>query len=87
MIGNILIAIVFIFYGLLTYLMLNPKPGGDYGVGYSFGLLIYGAGFILFTGLLAWNMNLNQSFDWMPIHFLWLDTVCSSNLLEFRISY
>lgn len=70
MLGNILIIITLIFYGCLFNLLLKPMPGGDYGVGYSFAYFIYVAGFIISSGLLAWNMNLNHCFDWIPASFL-----------------
>jgi len=70
MLGNILIFFVLIFYGFLANLMLRPKPGGDYGVGYSFGIMIYSAGFIITTGLLTWIMSLNYCFDWISGSFL-----------------
>ncbi len=70
MLGNILILTTLVSYGFIANLMLKPKPGGDYGVGYSFALLIYAAGFIISTGLLAWNMNLNHCFDWTAVSFL-----------------
>ncbi|MBK8449504.1 MAG: hypothetical protein IPO78_06450 [Saprospiraceae bacterium] len=66
MLGNILFVLVIIIYGFLVNLLLKPMPGGDYGVGYSFAWLIYLAGFIISTGLLVWNMNLNHCFDWFP---------------------
>lgn len=65
MIGNILIVFALIFYGLLANLLSKPAPGGDYGVGYSFVFLLYGAGFVISTGLLTWNMNANHCFDWV----------------------
>lgn len=65
MLGNILIIISLISYGLLANLLSKPMPGGDYGVGYSYAFLYLGAGFIISTGLLAWNMNLNHCFDWV----------------------
>lgn len=70
MLGNILIVLVVIFYGCLVSLLLKPMPSGDYGVGYSLGYFIYVAGFIIASGLLAWNMNLNHCFDWLPASFL-----------------
>lgn len=45
-------------------------PGGDYGVGYAFAWFIYTGGFMISTGLLAWNMNLHRCFDWMSTSFL-----------------
>lgn len=65
MLGNILIITSLISYGLLANLLSKPMPGGDYGVGYSYAFLYLGAGFIISTGLLAWNMNLNHCFDWV----------------------
>lgn len=65
MLGNILILISLISYGLLATLLSKPMPGGDYGVGYSYAFLFYGAGFVISTGLLAWNMNVNHCFDWV----------------------
>jgi hypothetical protein len=70
MFGNILILIALIFYGCLFNLLLKPMPGGDYGVGYSLVWIIYVAGFFISTGLLAWNMNQNHCFDWLPASFL-----------------
>lgn len=70
MLGNILIALTILCYGLLASLMLKGKPAGDYAVGYSFALLIGGAAFALVSGLLAWNMNLNHCFDWASPLFL-----------------
>jgi low affinity Fe/Cu permease len=70
MFGNILILIALIFYGCLFNLLLKPMPGGDYGVGYSIVWIIYVAGFFISTGLLAWNMNQNHCFDWLPAFFL-----------------
>ena len=68
--GNILIVMTIIFYASLANLLLKPKPGGDYGVGYSFMVLINVGGFIIFSGFLAWNMNMNHCFDWIPDSFL-----------------
>lgn len=65
MLGNLLIIISLISYGLLANLLSKPMPGGDYGVGYSYAFMYLGAGFIISTGLLAWNMNLNHCFDWV----------------------
>jgi hypothetical protein len=65
MLGNILIVISLISYGLLASLLSKPMPGGDYGVGYSYAFMFYGAGFVISTGLLAWNMNVNHCFDWV----------------------
>ena len=45
-------------------------PGGDYGVGYAHSFLVLSAGFIISSGLLAWNMTLNNCFDWLPASFL-----------------
>jgi hypothetical protein len=70
MLGNILIVISLISYGLLASLLSKPMPGGDYGVGYSLAFLYLGAGFIISSGLLAWNMNVNHCFDWLPTSFL-----------------
>jgi hypothetical protein len=47
MLVNLLILLTLISYGCLANLKLKPTPGGDYGVGYSFALLIYSAGFII----------------------------------------
>jgi|GEM_PF-1214257 len=69
MFGNILTIITLIFYGLLANLSQKPMPGGDYGVGYAFAWMFYAGGFLLFSGLLAWNMNLNHCFDWLPAPF------------------
>ncbi|MFN0216498.1 MAG: hypothetical protein ACKVT2_19735 [Saprospiraceae bacterium] len=68
MTSNILIVFSLISYGLLANLLAKPMPGGDYGVGYSFVYLLYGAGFVISTGLLAWSMNVNHSFDWV-LHY------------------
>ena len=70
MLGNILLLFSLIAYVVLASLLLRPAPSGDYSVGYSFALLIYGPAFILITGLLAWNMNLNHCFDWLPASLL-----------------
>jgi hypothetical protein len=70
MFGNILFVITLIFFGFLANLLQKPMPGGDYGVGYSYAFLILGAGFVISTGLLAWNMNLNHCFDWLPASYL-----------------
>ncbi|MFN0173220.1 MAG: hypothetical protein ACKVU0_01140 [Saprospiraceae bacterium] len=70
MLGNILIVLTLLFYGFLANLLLKPTPGGDYGVGHAFAWMIYVAGFVISTGLLAWNMNLNHCFDWTPASFL-----------------
>lgn len=65
MISNILIIFSLITYGLLANFLSKPAPGGDYGVGHSFVYLIYGAGFVISTGLLAWSMHANHCFDWV----------------------
>lgn len=72
MLGNILIITSLISYSLLANLLSKPMPGGDYGVGYSLAFLYLGAGFIISTGLLAWNMNLNHCFDWVLHYRNWL---------------
>lgn len=66
MFGNILIGITLIFFVSLANLLQKPVPSGDYGVGYAYAYLVCGAGFIISSGLLAWNMTLNNCFDWMP---------------------
>lgn len=68
MLGNILFVITLIFFGGLANLLQKPMPGGDYGVGYAYAFLFLGAGFIISTGLLAWNMNVNHCFDWV-LHY------------------
>lgn len=70
MLGNILFALALITYCLLANLLLHPKPGGDASVGYYFVFLVYGAAFVVSMGLLAWNMNLNRCFDWLPTSLL-----------------
>ncbi len=70
MLGNILIVLTLFFYGFLANLLLRPTPGGDYGVGHAFAWMIYVAGFVISTGFLAWNMNLNNCFDWAPASLL-----------------
>ncbi|MBK7812026.1 MAG: hypothetical protein IPO62_17230 [Saprospiraceae bacterium] len=70
MFGNIFILFILVIYGFLANLLLSPRPGGDYGVGYSFVFMIYSAAFIISTGLLAWNMSLNHCFDWISGSFL-----------------
>ena len=70
MFGNILIVLALVFYALLANLTQKPMPGGDYGVGYAFAWMICIAGFGIFTGLSAWNMNYNQCFDWLPANFI-----------------
>ncbi|MCC6726108.1 MAG: hypothetical protein IT258_16495 [Saprospiraceae bacterium] len=69
MFGNILFILTLISYGFLANLSLKPTPGGDYSVGYAFVWMFYAGGFLLFSGLLAWNMNLNHCFDWLPAPF------------------
>jgi len=69
MFGNILTILTLISYGLLANISLKPTPGGDYGVGYAFVWMFCMGGFVLFSGLLAWNMHLNQCFDWLPAPF------------------
>lgn len=64
---NILIILVVLFLIGLIYITASPMPGGDYGVGYAFVFLICGGGFVLFTGLLAWNLSRNNCFDWVEI--------------------
>ncbi|MBL7818030.1 MAG: hypothetical protein JNL70_23675 [Saprospiraceae bacterium] len=56
------------FYSLLANLLSKPRPSGDYGVGYAYAYLVCGAGFIISSGLLAWNMNVNHCFDWV-LHY------------------
>ncbi len=70
MFGNIIIIISLFFYGCLVQLLRKPMPGGDYGVGYAYSWIFCVAGFIISTGLLALNMNLNHCFDWLPESFL-----------------
>ncbi len=72
MIGNILFILTLIFFGFLANLLQKPMPGGDYGVGYSYAYIVLGAGFIISTGLLAWNMNLNHCFEWVLRYRNWL---------------
>ncbi len=67
MLGNILL--VFIALSLLGLLSVtsSPMPGGDRGMGYGLALFFCGAGFVVLTGLLAWNLNANNCFDWIPV--------------------
>src|SRR5690606_3272837 len=62
MLSHLLLFLVLIFLILLINLTSSPMPGGDYGVGYAFAMIIYGAGFIIFSGLLFWNM-----YDKIPV--------------------
>ncbi|MBL7803463.1 MAG: hypothetical protein JNL02_06990 [Saprospiraceae bacterium] len=70
MLANILLALSVFIYILLAKLLLGARPGGDYGVGYSFVMLIYQLGFVVSTGLLAWTMNASHCFDWLSAPFL-----------------
>ena len=72
MFGNILFVITLIFFGYLANLLQKPMPSGDYSVGYAYAFLIFGAGFIISTGLLAWNMNVSHCFDWVLRYRNWL---------------
>lgn len=65
MLGNILLVISALFLWGLVSVSSSPMPGGDRGVGYAFALLISGAGFLVFTGFLAWHLGWNQCFDWI----------------------
>ena len=90
MLGNILFVITLLFFGGLANLLQKPMPGGDYRVGYAYAYLIVGAGFIISTGLLAWNMNVNHCFDWILRYRNWLVFVgwvafVTMDILEFRI--
>ena len=66
MLGNILLVLVILFLFGLIQTTASPMPGGDRGVGAAFVLFVCGAGFILFTGLLALNLGWNNAFDWVP---------------------
>ncbi|MEZ4852381.1 MAG: hypothetical protein R3B93_28115 [Bacteroidia bacterium] len=70
MLRNILIVLAIIAYCLLANLLLHSKPGGDARVGYYYAFLVYGAAFVISTGFLAWSMNVNHCFDWLPTSFL-----------------
>ncbi len=72
MIANILLVITILFYFALANLSSKPMPGGDYGVGYAYAWIIYISGFIITSGLLAWNMNWNHCFDWISKYRNWL---------------
>ncbi|MEO6039464.1 MAG: hypothetical protein ABIQ93_13710 [Saprospiraceae bacterium] len=66
MLGNILlVSAVLTLFGLL-FITASPSPSGDYGVGYAFLLFSCGAGFLLTSGLLAWNLTATGRFDWLP---------------------
>lgn len=67
MLGNLLLFPVILFLAGLLYYTASPAPGGDYGVGYSLMLVIFGGGFLLFTGLLTWNLSSNNCFDWIQM--------------------
>jgi len=64
--GNFLLFITVIFMAGLLYYTAAPAPRGDYGVGYSLMLLIFGGGFFIFSGLLTWNLAATQRLDWLP---------------------
>ena len=75
MLGNILLILTALFYVGLLSITSSPMPGGDRGVGYAFVMFICGAGFIVLTGLLAWNLSANNHFDWVKApggHRNWL---------------
>ena len=65
MLGNLLLFPVVLFLIGLLYYTASPAPSGDYGVGYSLMLVIFGGGFVLFSALLTWNLSLNNGFDWI----------------------
>ncbi|MFN0216097.1 MAG: hypothetical protein ACKVT2_17700 [Saprospiraceae bacterium] len=67
MVGNILLVLIALFLGGLLNITSSPAPGGDKGVGYGFMIFLCGAGFLLFTGLLAWNLGSNNCFDWVSL--------------------
>lgn len=56
MLSHFLLLIVLICLALLFKVTSSPMPGGDYGVGYAWAMILTGAGFILFSGFLFWNM-------------------------------
>lgn len=67
MLGNFLLVFAALFLWGLFHITSKPAPGGDQGVGYAFMLFICGAGFAVFTGLLALNLGWRNSFDWLPV--------------------
>lgn len=72
MIANILLILTILFYYGLAKLTSKPMPGGDYGVGYAYAWIFSISGFVITSGLLAWNMNWNHCFDWIAKHRNWL---------------
>ena len=65
MLGNILLVIIVLcLFGLLS-LTASPIPSGDRGMGASILLLLCGVSFLVFTGLLTWNLGHTNRFDWV----------------------
>ena len=72
MLGNILLVVAALFLIGLISVTASPMPGGDRGVGYAFAMFVCGAGFFVFSGLLAWNMGANHCLDWLGEQRNWL---------------
>ncbi len=66
MASNLLLVITVAFMAGLLYYTASPAPRGDYGVGYSLMLLIFGGGFFILSGLLTWNLAAAHRLDWLP---------------------
>ncbi len=66
MFGNILLVLIALSLFGFIQITSSPIPGGDRGVGAGMMIFICGAGFILFSGLLALNLGWNNCFDWIP---------------------
>ncbi len=65
MLGNMLFILAALFLIGLLNITASPIPGGDRGMGAGLLLFFCGAGFLLLTGLLTWNLSSNNCFDWI----------------------
>lgn len=67
MAGNFLfILITLLLFGLIS-ITASPIPSGDRGMGAGIFLFLCAAGFLLLTGLLAWNLGSRNCFDWVKM--------------------
>ncbi|MFZ1703939.1 MAG: hypothetical protein WAT79_06305 [Saprospiraceae bacterium] len=66
MAGNILFIICILFLIGLVKITSMPVPGGDYGVGHAFTMILTALGFAAFTGFLTIFMAYKNYFDWIP---------------------
>ena len=65
MLGNILLILTAIVSVGFFSISASPMPGGDRGVGHALAFVVCGAGLLLSSGLLVWNLAANHRLDWL----------------------